>query len=825
VEERGDDRRDFFSRETDLQVWSDTSLLSRPESRPNSDFRQSTESLEDSQTDWNVQASFDYSNAIFPAPRNEENAFMRVRYVTQYMVPSRNWQNLDRNQKQDFSRNPLSHAAAQCDIKWAREILCNTGTDPNASDGESLTPLARICRDPKGDFEAVIKLLIKHGADVNAPSFTGSSWDAPLSIATGRGDIALVGLLLTLGVDANADGSLQTACRGGHVEIVRILLAAGADVNTISDRIGSSNSDSTPLQTACRGGQVEIVRLLLAAGAHLNFYSDRRVSATAGKETTTALQEACGGGHVDIVKILLAAGAHVNFYSDRRVSATAGKKTTTALQEACGGGHVDIVKILLAAGAYVNHGPTFRATLLGKGAQGYKNSVDGVVGSDGYWISKQYSRPLWIACEFGSTDLATMLIDAGADVNPDTGMIPLQAACAKGHLDIIRMLIACGADVNACHSKNGTPLQAACESRNMTSVKLLIDAGARVNDPSETPTRITALAAAIMPLDETREPGDEENVLALVRYLIEQGADVNGCSYWMTALQAAASTRQIRVLEELLRLGADVNQTPVFGRTALQAAIPNIKVMKLLLNHGADVNAMANANVHLRTALQIAAHLNHEGAVRLLIDSYGALVNAPGIRYTVLEASVGELKYNIEKEAEVEAVTAFLLQRSAECTPWALKPAVESGNLDVVKLLLEYGKVAYGKDCMVEALENAVDSSRLKVVAYLLGCSVKPTPTCAHIAAYYGRANILKMLLMHGAPVDKPAATVYGIGREITKGFFFWTGNTVLETALYHNKPKIVQFLQEWERDPQSAGTAQSSSEQGPVAFRIQEVE
>lgn len=674
---------------------------------------------------------------------------MRVRYVTQYMVPSRNWQSLDRNQRQDFSRNPLSHAAAQCDIKWAREILCNTGTDPNASDGESLTPLARICWDPKGDFEAVIKLLIKHGADVNA----STSWDVPLSIATGRGDIALVGLLLRLGADANAAGSLQTACQGGHVEIVRILLAAGAHVNTAWDQISS-----TPLQEACREGHVEIVRILLAAGAHVN----------AKFHAATPLHEACQGGHVEIARMLLAAGANI-------------KSINFALKRACRRGHANIARMLIDAGAEINANPT-----------------------------------------------------------------ALQAACAGGHIDIIRMLITAGADVKASpeNQYDLTALQAACESRDMTSVKLLIDAGARVNDPSETHARKTALAAAIIgkffgaPLDQIHEPGDEENVISLVRYLIEQGADVHDCSYEMTALQAAASTKQIRVLEELLRLGADVNQTSIVGLTALQAAV-NIEVMKLLLDHGADVNAIAKPSGSLSTALQSAAYHKHEEAVRLLVDSYGALVNVSKNEYcdvTPLEASISALPYyryhglcadrrstnKVKEEAKVEVVTAFLLQRSAECTPRALKLAVESGYLNVVKLLLEYGKAAYGKDCMVGALENAVYSSRLTVVAYLLGRSVKPTPTCAHIAAYHGVVNILEMLLMHGAPIDKPAATVYGIGRTNIKVFFYWTGNTVLETALYHNKPKIVQFLQEWERDPQSAGAAQGSPEQAPVASRIQ---
>lgn len=169
----------------------------------------------------------------------------------------------------------------------------------------------------------------------------------------------------------------------------------------------------------------------------------------------------------------------------------------------------------------------------------------------------------------------------------------------------------------------------------------------------------------------------------------------------------------------------------------------------------------------------------------------------------------------------------FLLQRSAECTPTAFRMAVERGNLNVVKLLLEYGKAAYGKDCMIGALEDAVRSDLLAAVAYLLGRSIKPTPTCAHIATQKGSVNILKMLLIHGAPIDKPAAAVYGIKRRKLAhlGWNMWTGHTVLETALYHNRPRIVQLLQEWEQDPQRARAAWSSSEQASGGSRIREIE
>jgi ankyrin repeat protein len=54
--------------------------------------------------------------------------------------------------------------------------------------------------------------------------------------------------------------------------------------------------------------------------------------------------------------------------------------------------------------------------------------------------------PIWIASQYGSIDLARMLIEAGANVNDIS--FPLTAAFAQGNFEIAKMLIAAGAYVN-----------------------------------------------------------------------------------------------------------------------------------------------------------------------------------------------------------------------------------------------------------------------------------------------------------------------------------------------------------------------------------------
>ena len=94
------------------------------------------------------------------------------------------------------------------------------------------------------------------------------------------------------------------------------------------------------------------------------------------------------------------------------------------------------------------------------------------------------------ACEVGSLENVSTLINSGADVNDidnviQSDEIPVSRAAEKGHVKIIKLLIQIGVEVN--HSLGGdpeywTPLMCAIAGNNLEIVKMLVNAGA---DPNE----------------------------------------------------------------------------------------------------------------------------------------------------------------------------------------------------------------------------------------------------------------------------------------------------------------------------------------------------
>jgi ankyrin repeat protein len=145
-------------------------------------------------------------------------------------------------------------AAAFGRIDRLRELLA-AGKAANAwsDDGFSALHLAVFGRQ-----EDAVRLLIEHGADLEAPSrHETMSGIRPLHTAVFVRAPRLVELLLEAGADVNSreegrETALLNAAQNGDVEVARVLLAHGADPS-LGDRQGRR-----PLDLA-RG---EVARLL-----------------------------------------------------------------------------------------------------------------------------------------------------------------------------------------------------------------------------------------------------------------------------------------------------------------------------------------------------------------------------------------------------------------------------------------------------------------------------------------------------------------------------------------------------------------------------------
>lgn len=119
--------------------------------------------------------------------------------------------------------------------------------------------------------------------------------------------------------------------------------------------------------------------------------------------------------------------------------------------------------------------------------------------------------------------------------------------------------------------------------------------------------------------------------IADMRLLLDKGADVNARNHaGATALMWAADDLEKTRL--LLDRGANVNAKSDDGRTALMIAAGwqgNSAVVKLLLDHGADITPTSPALFRQTNALAEAAYGGDEASVRLLIE-HGAAPKSAG---------------------------------------------------------------------------------------------------------------------------------------------------------------------------------------------------
>ena len=126
--------------------------------------------------------------------------------------------------------NPLHAAAYSGNFEVVRKLIEYGPTYIETRNGVGSTPLHCASDGPSFNAGSVTRLLLEHGADVNAQSKTCMT---PLHWASSNGTLEVVRLLLEHGADVevkNDDGetALQEAVESGHDEVVKLLREHGA---------------------------------------------------------------------------------------------------------------------------------------------------------------------------------------------------------------------------------------------------------------------------------------------------------------------------------------------------------------------------------------------------------------------------------------------------------------------------------------------------------------------------------------------------------------------------------------------------------------------
>jgi ankyrin repeat protein len=447
-------------------------------------------------------------------------------------------------------------------------------------------------------------------------------WIAALMAMTA----APVGAADATDASARFIAAVKSGDRGG----VRALLKQAVDVNT------PEIDGTTALHWAVRGNDLDTTRLLLAAGARAD---------QANRYGVTPLSLAALNGNATVIEALIAAGAN---------PAASVSNGQTMLMIAARSGNPDAVRVLLARHVDVNA----REQVLGETAliwAASENHAEAIAllakgGADVNARSNPLTFPL---AKYGDGKSARFT------VLPRGGWTPLMYAARQGAAAAARALAETGADLNLADPDGTTALELAIINAHYDLAAMLVDRGA--NPDVADASGMAALYAAVdmNTLDET--PGrpapkstDTLTAVDLVKRLLDHGANPdarltapliervhnNGdpaLGAGATPLMRAAKKGDVAVMRLLLDHGADVNAAMKNGSTALMFVSGRgglgrfgiydpkratdaefIDGAKLCLLHGANVNAADEAG---QTAVHIAAVQRGEAFIELLADS------------------------------------------------------------------------------------------------------------------------------------------------------------------------------------------------------------
>ena len=257
---------------------------------------------------------------------------------------------------------------------------------------------------------------------------------------------------------------------------------------------------------------------------------------------------------------------------------------------------------------------------------------------------------LILSAYLGRADVVAALLEAGASttiVSARDGSSALHAACSRGshsHMlaeptslertRVVRVLLAAGADVNAVTSTTRwSPLHCAVLSASVPVAKLLLDSGAQVD---------ARASRGVRPLHWASSGGH----LAMVKLLISRGADRGAANDdGETPLHAASVEGRLECCRALLegvplRLKQQMLRAHDGERsTALHfaAAFGRLPVVRLLLDAGADVNALDQERF---TALTWACRRGHTNIARLLLSHGANMALGDSVGWTALHHAV-----------------------------------------------------------------------------------------------------------------------------------------------------------------------------------------
>lgn len=535
---------------------------------------------------------------------------------------------------QDVSQKTLSPITA---------FLLDHGAQVNAQTYDTTTPLMAAAWADKMD---VLRALLAHGAD---PALRDKQGQTALQWAALRGWDDAISLLR----DRSPMDIFETA-QFGDVPRLKAHLDAGEDPNMPGAR------GTTPLMEAMKSGSLPAARLLLDRGANVN---QKRT------DGATALHLAALYGDAPLAGLLLDRGANINAVSGKP------QRPVTPLVYAVTRANADVVALILKRGPDLSHGQgeaaLERATRevgnglvrppvgLPKNRVRYGEAVyearlrviDLLLGA-GVDLRSKNSHCLYLAASSGQASLVELFLNKGADANGrgatgpfgsqedgETALMGAVQAWAFAYSDeedvkngsmtgptladihqneqlarqSVMLLLAHGANVNLPDARGTTPLMLCVTYQLLTLAALLLEHGARID--AVNPAGQTALMQAASVGDHAL------TALLLVHHASVNRRDNLGRTPLMLAIDdgPTAAFQASRADEDE---GRPAPISTPSSPMLMQDEVPNPddhpKTVRLLLKHGASVNAVAANGV---TALSLARKQHFSQVITLLKEA------------------------------------------------------------------------------------------------------------------------------------------------------------------------------------------------------------
>jgi ankyrin repeat protein len=607
-----------------------------------------------------------------------------------------------------WERQPLQWSIYFGHAHVAKALVEEGHAELEATDDEGFTALYHAAR--LGYYPAV-EALLQLGADPQMGKTAKTSHPGwlPLVTAASLGHRKSVLALLERGANPNMKGPwgygtpLRYAAVNSEREISSLLLEYGADPNSpliqpplLIDVV----IDSTLLMLEKAG----MLALLIENKALVDASDPRGM---------TALMHAVRRGDELLVKCLLEHDADVDLCNE---------DGEAPLHFAAQKDREDIIKLLLQKDPDVN--------CRNQARRGY--------------------TPLILGC--GNEKIVRLLLEKGADpeVPSNEGVTPLMFAASNGHSDAAKLLLEHKATVDSevdrdkARSPGWTAASFAAKLGHGHILRLLANAGADLNHETKEGVRPIHLAAAtdsLHPLLEFRK-----------RFDIDQAEPENGDTALHYVVKKSAPIKNVKCL---VNSGANLNVQNKNGDTPLTLAANYGKqevVSIFLAEKDLDINLASPCH---GGAVHQACQMSHIDIVKLLVE-HGADVNyaVPGMPGTPLQAACLEYPYTIGKQ-----LVKFLIASGADVKKQggllgcALSAAALMNSTELVRLFLDEGAMTDTCDGMGRvpihfSAERGIDTFKIILDA---GGDIRARDkihrTALHWAAQHARLQVVELLL------------------------------------------------------------------------------